>query len=314
MSPSTAFPEPLVIPPLLPHKQTFILLHHRGANAERFGPALLSAHIRAPFPSSGAASCGADSLTLRAVLPHARFVFPTAPPSRATIYRRCIINQWFDGWHLEDGALRREELQADGLRYTVGFLHELIRREIQLVGGNARDVVLGGLSQGCAAILVASLLWEGEPLGAVVGMCGWMPYLGHMDEEPSSGNKMSDEADDGFDPFERSSSSSASGTSSAAEDIEPADLGLRAVKRLSEELELKRPPYESIPLRQTPVFLGHGRQDDRVPISLARETAAFLENTGVTVSLKTYQDLGHWYSADMLHDIAIFVQKTTGWA
>lgn len=43
--------------------------------------------------------------------------------------------------------------------------------------------VLGGLSQGCAAALVATLLWEGGRLGALVGMCGWLPYAARMSEE-----------------------------------------------------------------------------------------------------------------------------------
>lgn len=63
------------------------------------------------------------------------------------------------------------------------FLHALLRAEIAEVPGDARNVVLGGLGQGCAASLVAMLLWEGPPLGAVVGMCGWLPFVGRLDEE-----------------------------------------------------------------------------------------------------------------------------------
>lgn len=70
----------------------------------------------------------------------------------------------------------------DGLRETTAYLHTLIREEIALLraaGGGSRDIVLGGLSQGCAASLVAAALWDGEewPLGAVVGMCGWLPFV-----------------------------------------------------------------------------------------------------------------------------------------
>lgn len=48
-------------------------------------------------------------------------------------------------------------------------------------GSNAQNVILGGLSQGCAAALIATLLWDGEPLAAAFGMCGWLPYRGHID-------------------------------------------------------------------------------------------------------------------------------------
>lgn len=48
----------------------------------------------------------------------------------------------------------------------------LIKRQIELIPGGTCSVVLGGLSQGCVGVLVAALLWEGDDLGAVVGMCG----------------------------------------------------------------------------------------------------------------------------------------------
>lgn len=70
----------------------------------------------------------------------------------------------------------------DGLRETTAYLHALIREEIALLrpsAGGARDIVLGGLSQGCAASLVGAALWDGEEgsLGAVVGLCGWLPFV-----------------------------------------------------------------------------------------------------------------------------------------
>lgn len=60
------------------------------------------------------------------------------------------------------------------------MLHRLLEREVQEVG--EKNVVLGGLSQGCAAALVAGLLWRGEALGAVVGLCGWLPLAGKLME------------------------------------------------------------------------------------------------------------------------------------
>lgn len=69
----------------------------------------------------------------------------------------------------------REELQEPGLRETTAYLHGLLRAEIAVPGGGAADVVLGRLSQGCAAARVALLLWEGKRPGAFVGMCGWLP-------------------------------------------------------------------------------------------------------------------------------------------
>lgn len=58
-------------------------------------------------------------------------------------------------------------------------------------------MVLGGLSQGCAAALVADLMWRGEALGAVVGLCGWLPLAGRLMEvmEERSGDGDSDDDD-----------------------------------------------------------------------------------------------------------------------
>src|SRR5436189_5036386 len=160
------YPPPLTVAPLLSHKQTFILLHGRGSSASKFGPPLLSTSI----PQVG---------TLANAFPYARFVFPTALKRRATIYKRSITNQWFDNWSL-DAPTVREELQIDGLRETSAYIHELLRQEIKIVG-SAGNVVLGGLSQGCAASLISHLLWDGEPLAAAVGMCGWLPFRTNME-------------------------------------------------------------------------------------------------------------------------------------
>jgi predicted esterase len=126
-----------------------------------------------------------DRPAIAQALPHARFVFPTAPKQRATAYRRSKIRQWFDDWHLGFAADEVDSrydlgLQTTGMGRTVAYLHGLIAREAEVVGGT-RNVILGGISQGCAVSLVASLLWEGEDgLGGVVGMCGWLPYISQM--------------------------------------------------------------------------------------------------------------------------------------
>lgn len=41
-------------------------------------------------------------------------------------------------------------------------------------------MALGGLSQGRAAMLISLLTWTGEPLGALFGLCGWLPFEQHM--------------------------------------------------------------------------------------------------------------------------------------
>lgn len=307
MAPKKAeYPEPVVVPPRqLPHRQTFILLHGRGSWADKFAPALLKTAVSAP-PSSSLAS----PQTLVCIFPHAKFVFPTATRTRATIYRRSLTHQWFNNWKLDLPATEREDLQVPGLRDTTAYLHSLIRDEVAATpGGDARNVVLVGLSQGCAASLVSLLLWEGAPLGAVVGMCGWLPFCARMreqlDDAASGGDQRgAGEADDVF-VVQREDE---------GEEKEPARV---AVDWLREELDVPSKGngghQSDLVFRNVPVFLGHGAEDDKVHVSLGRDAAGLLESLGAEAVWKEYETLGHWYSGGMLRDVVDFVFESTGW-
>lgn len=313
------YPEPLVIPPRsLPHKHTFILLHGRGSSGRQFGPALLTTPIPSASTtateSSPSATLEGDAApvmtTIDQAFPHARFVFPTAARRRATVYRRAQTNQWFDNWKLDPPATEREELQSRGLRETTAYIHDLVRKEIANVPGGASSVVLGGLSQGCAASLIALLLWEGEPLSAMVGMCGWLPFCTRLLEQmdPSDGAGLGTETlegggeDDAFDPFERD------------DDSEPAtdDVGRLALSWLREEVQApSTSPHPDVVFRKVPTFLGHGTEDDRVSIILGRDASLSLRGLGINVFWREYETLGHWYSGPMLRDLVNFLYSNT---
>lgn len=289
MSPgSIHYPEPLVVLPLREHQQTWIILHGRGSNAEKFGPEFLCTPLM-------------GNETLRTIFPNAKFVFPTASSRRATIYKRSLIHQWFDNWHL-DRPTEREELQSEGLRDSTQFIHELLRSEIAIIG--AENVVLGGLSQGCAAALVSMLLWQGEPLAAFFGMCGWLPYRKTMQEFASSGTQTNGGDDLDGSLFEE--------TASATERSSPIE---QAIAFLREEIECPS-MGERFSLRSTPVFLGHGIQDDKVSVTLAREARDCLvalsigDGQAPSVILKEYDGLRHWYSGLMLKDFKEFVLES----
>ncbi|KAH0538456.1 hypothetical protein FGG08_004954 [Glutinoglossum americanum] len=289
---SSEYPEPLVMPPTLEHKHTIIILHGRGSSAERFGPALLEAEIP-------------EFTNLATAFPHAKFVFPTASKRRATMYKRIYINQWFDSWDLSSPN-EREELQIEGLRESSAFIHGLLRRETELVGG--RNVVLGGLSQGCAASLVGLLMWDGEPLAAAVGMCGWLPYRAHMEDIVRNIGA----GDDGDDLFIRLDEAG-EGLSNESEHAEPTpDLPTQAISFLREELEMA-PPAQLLPPRSTALFLGHGVEDERVSVQLGRGASSCLSALGVDVHWREYEGLGHWYSREMLRDLVEFLRERTGW-
>lgn len=283
------YPKPRVVLPLSGvHKQTFILLHGRGSSVNKFEPPLLAA----PIPD--AQTKDSDSpLTLTTAFPDAKFIFPTAPKGRATIYKRSVIRQWFDDWHLDHTA-EHDEMQISGLTETVVFLHDLIRKEVSLVPGGANNVILGGFSQGCATSLVSMLLWDGEPLGAVVGMCGWLPYRKHLEDIVRTGGVGVDDGFtsspgpdfDDFDPFERSSSPEPKLEPRYSHPDRPNSID-SALEWLAEELQIpKKHPVSSTALQETPIFLGHGTEDEKVCIGRGHECSQFLPSLGMAVSLE----------------------------
>lgn len=302
------YPEPLIIPPSQEHRHTLIVLHGRGSSASKFAPEFLAAEIT----RSGG---------LVETFPNARFLFPTASKRRAAVYNRSVINQWFDCWSLENPA-ERAELQIEGLRETTAYIHGLLEEEIALVG--ARNVALWGLSQGCAAVLVSLLTWGGEPLAAAVGMCGWLPFRERLEETfrdlAVSATNVNDE-----DPFSRSDEEYKCGVEDSLSPVQYMEDNpgkraklwrMKTLTSLSEELDVPvtRPQYP-MSFQRTPLFLGHGTEDEKIPFAFGRETARFLQSTMAmeVVQWRQYDGLGHCYSKEMLSDIVLFVQAKSGW-
>ncbi len=76
---------------------------------------------------------------------------------------------------------------------------------------------------------------------------------------------------------------------------------------------LEKPGRESTAY-STPIFLGHGSADEKVPCSLGEATAAILEKADYKVELKVYHGLGHWYKIpDEIDDIVEFLALVVGW-
>ncbi|KAK7414625.1 hypothetical protein QQX98_006562 [Neonectria punicea] len=289
--PLSIFPPPITAPPLsAPHTHTIIFLHGRGSNARKFHGPLLAA----PAPTSAS--------DLRAALPHARFVFPTAPLMRSTKYRRCVIHQWYEGTGDWEPESRGE------MRPAVEHLRGVLRDEVARVGGEARRVVLAGISQGCAMALTSLLLWEGDALGAVVGMCGYMPLASSLMAvfEEDDGRQLDGEDDgivfgsetDSDDIFEKDS----------AQDAKPPLE--RAINELREEVEVEPvQPTEPFPFLSTPVFMGHGTEDKKVEYQHGQHAAKLLDRMGISVDFHTYPGLGHWYSPEMLGHLVEFLKR-----
>lgn len=75
---------------------------------------------------------------------------------------------------------KRQDLMGEGLHKSCGYVHSTLKQETEEAG--KENVVLWGLSQGCATSLTALLTWDGEPLAATVGMCGYLPFANHIEE------------------------------------------------------------------------------------------------------------------------------------
>lgn len=211
-----------------------------------------------------------------------------------------------------------------GLNETSLMLHRLLEREVRELG--AQNVVLGELSQGCAAALVAGLLWRGETLGAVVGFCGWLPLAGRLMEvlEERSVNGDDDRDGDGisFGGEEEDDNDDSDGGGNIEEKGGPFDVdtpALRAIKFLEDELNFPPfhplPPFPSsssnptLPLQQTPVFLAHGSLDEKVPIDVGMQGRDCLRALGTGPEWMEEEGQGHWYSEKMLERLIGFLEE-----
>ncbi|KAK8176205.1 Alpha/Beta hydrolase protein [Phyllosticta citribraziliensis] len=318
------WPEPLIVNPTAPHTHSIILLHGRGSNAERFGIELLK-------------SRNSKDRTLTDCFPGAKFVFPTAKKRRSTAIKRIPINQWFDNFSLDDPS-ERQHLQYDGIRETSAFVHDLIEKEASLVGMS--HVVIGGLSQGCAAALHVLLNFKPKEEGsasfaAFVGMSGWLPFAESLDprdkdkkkedEGESSGREDDDifgsdggHNDHGDDVFGSDGEHGENDDDENEKDCGETDsLELRQLRAVNMARDIASlPPLsgtdEALAFARTPTFLGHGRNDEKVSMKLGSQAKDVLEALGCRVQWKDY-DEGHWYKVpDEIDDIMDFLRTEAG--
>ncbi|KAL1869714.1 hypothetical protein VTK73DRAFT_2955 [Phialemonium thermophilum] len=281
---SNSLPEPFVVNPTSTHTHTFILLHGLGSNGEKFGRELLE---------TGVTSRGS---TLKQIFPYAKFIFPTSRRRRSSAFGRSMLTQWFDIARLPDPAYRKE-LQLQGLAESTQDILEILRYEMDINKIPPCNIFLGGLSQGCAMSL-SILLALDHDVGGFIGMSGYLPYREDIDEA------VTDVIVDDDDPFS---------TETSADDCE--DPCVRAT--VFERDLLCLPPLVRCgpenTAHSTPIFLGHGEEDEKVPCSLGQAMAATLKKAGYPVQLKIYSGLGHWYKIpEEIDDIVGFIESTMG--
>lgn len=299
---TSEFYEPHVVEPAKEHKQTFIVLHGRGGTGESFASSFLD-HPIAPALNLGRPT-GLQGI--RESFPYAKFIFPTACLGTVTAFGR-LTHQWFDNWSPLRYPEYKEELMIEGLAETSSFIHSLLQAEIDIIG--AKNVVLMGLSQGCAVAIISLLTWQGEPIGGAVGMCGWLPFRKQMLEKGDEEVKENANGKVGGPEDESTVAVDGEHKPSQAE----ADGLKRITEWLRNELGITGAKSNVIPLQKIPVFLGHGVDDATVRCELGRLASQFLKHVGIDTKWKEYTGLDHWFSASMLCDIVLFLDSLEGW-
>ncbi|OAQ60381.1 acyl-protein thioesterase [Pochonia chlamydosporia 170] len=275
--------EPIfIVNPTAPHTYTLILLHGLGSNGEKFGAELLQ---------TGVSSSGHK---LTALFPGARFVFPTSKRRRSSAFGRSVLTQWFDIARLEDPSYRQER-QLQGLAESAQEIMDILANELKKVP--PQNLIIGGLSQGCAMSL-AILLSLKQSIGGYIGMCGYLTYQSAL--EIAISDEDIDEDNPFYDP----------------EETEMQDKSVKAQTFQRDLLSLQPldNPMQSLTASRTPVFLGHGSNDNKVPIKLGLAAANAVQNAGYTVMWKRYEGEGHWYKIpDEIDDIIEFIVSKVGW-
>lgn len=267
--------------------------------------------------------------TLFEALPDTKFIFPCARRQRATVYKRSIVRQWFDDWHLDpelssDVVDSRYDhgLQTTGLEGSVEYLHGLINEERKLVG-SARDVAIGGFSQGAATSLMTAILWDGsEALGGVVVMSGWLPYMKQLTDvsSPSSSHVEDNGSIDGYDedglfvdldPFERPVPRKRNKRHLVG-DRQTDEVDHTAIDWLREEIELPAVCLSSLSSLgeiRTPAMLCHGSLDNQVDYQRGEQACLILPNLGLSpITWRFHEGVDHNYCESMLFDSMQFLK------
>lgn len=275
-----AFPPPHIHHPQTTHTNTIILLHGRGSDGPEFADELFSSSPSPPQPQPAQhpEEEEKEKTNLATHLPQTRWVFPTTKTRWDTRFQE-ESPAWFDIYSLTD-IEARSELQVDGLRESVDHVLRILEAEVALLDGDARRVVLGGMSMGMATALWALLGLRSRvsptsnsssraggrlDLGGFLGFCGWFPFAGVAERLLGSGCARGQ-----------------------VRELVSTVLGNVADSNNSSS---------SVPYATIPVLLLHGTDDAFVSVDLGRQAARILEMSGMSIQWHEYDGAdndGHW--------------------
>lgn len=263
------FPPLHIIEPQTSHTHTAILLHGRGSNGPEFAEDLFSSNT-------------SQGQNLPSHFPSWRWVFPTSKDRWSAVFEE-DITAWFDVYSLTDISAR-QDLQTEGLRESMLYIFDQLEKEVDLLGGQAEKVVLGGMSQGmatalwtllCHPVLPRQFKWD--RLGAFIGFCGWLPFANEVEENIRN----------------------ADGDSAADEG---AHLCLKTSRFLLDSIDYREVDEDTSldnvkTLHSTPVSFVHDTDDPLVDVELARQAHRVLNRMGIHAELIEHSGAdneGHW--------------------
>ncbi|KAL2209270.1 alpha/beta-hydrolase [Sarocladium strictum] len=256
-----------LLEPSVTHTHTAILLHGRGSTGEEFAEELSETLL-------------SDQQTLMQALPSWRWVFPSSQELWNPLFEE-RMPAWFEAHSLTE-ITAKQDLQSSGIRDAVGYLEGIWKSEVERLGGQASNVVLGGVSQGGAIGMWTMLSIKSKTPstipGAFVGASTWLPFVTDVEAFLTQFNSDKSQQSDGME-FVKS--------------------------MLGSHSENVLPP--------TPVFLGHGTDDAYVDVELGRQARGVFSRAGCIVEWKEYagaEQEGHWLKApEEMDDIAHFLQR-----
>ncbi|MCJ1365611.1 hypothetical protein MMC16_004736 [Acarospora aff. strigata] len=256
------------------------MLHGRGSTGAEFAEELFSGRL------------SKQDGYLASHFPGWRWVFPSCRMLWSTAFQE-EMPAWFEAHSLTD-ITAKQNLQMDGIRESVDYLLQILKVEVERLGGVSINIVLGGISQG-AAVGLWTLLCQTRAksrIGGFVGASCWLPFA--VDVERFLG---------GVCNTKNLESSSISETSDALTFVE-------SMLGATKQSLLENGGSHALP--STPVFLGHGIDDAYVDISLGRQARDVLAKIGIVVQWKEYagaEEEGHWLKEpEKLEDIAAFLR------